>query len=90
MTDGMTLLGAVLDHVEKHGSITNRECRELLDISYDHAIKLLGGLSSVGVLERTGTASGTKYIRGSKRPPPHKVETVMGDVERLLKRGKRL
>ena len=43
MTDGMKMLRAIIAHVDKHGAITNRECRELFDLPYDHAIKLLGG-----------------------------------------------
>jgi predicted HTH transcriptional regulator len=57
---------AVLLYVKTHGAITNRECRELLPISYDHAILLLGELARLGALSREGKASGTHYKLGKR------------------------
>lgn len=61
-----TSQNTVLDYVDKNGSITNRECRELLGISYDHSLKLLGELAANGILLRTGASSTTKYVREPK------------------------
>ena len=53
---------SVLRYVRARGSITNRECRTLLGISYDNAIRLLGGLAASGTLDRVGVSSATKYV----------------------------
>jgi predicted HTH transcriptional regulator len=89
MTQGTILLDTVLGYVEKHGSITNRECREILGVSYDHAIKLLGGLASTGLLKRTGSSSSTKYVRGTRKPSKNKVQAVLTGMEQLLKCSKK-
>ena len=52
----------IIDYVQLKGSITNRECRRLLDSSYDETIRLLGKLTTAGKLNRVGQSSGTKYI----------------------------
>ena len=52
----------IIQFVEHNGKITNRECRQLLNISYDDAIFLLGGLCKTGILLRMGTHSVTHYI----------------------------
>ena len=55
-------LGAVLDYVAKQGAITNRECREVTGLGYDSSIKIFGALCLMGMLRKTGAASGTKYV----------------------------
>lgn len=52
-------------YVLEHGKITNRECRKLLDISYNESIRVLHNLCDLGMLERVGVGSGTKYIFSS-------------------------
>ena len=59
----------VLNHLEIHGSITNRDCRKLFGLSTDHAILLLGGLCKVGLLTRKGISSGTHYVLSGKKVP---------------------
>lgn len=85
MTPEATKLKAVLDYVDRRGAITNRESRELLGLSYDNAIKLLGGLSSAGVLQRTGTSSSTKYVRSSNKVSRDKLQSALLAIEKLLK-----
>jgi predicted HTH transcriptional regulator len=53
-------------YVKKNGSITNQECRKLLDLRYDHSTKFLKNLCEDGILIKTGKASGTKYVLSSK------------------------
>lgn len=60
---------AVVQHVKHRGSITNRECRHLLSLSYDQAIFLLGGLCELGLLSRKGASSGTHYVLSNTRIP---------------------
>jgi hypothetical protein len=54
------------DHIKlyvlAHDKITNRECRKLLGTSYNETIRILSRLCELGVLERIGVGSGTKYI----------------------------
>lgn len=56
------MIKSVIAYIKKNDSITNRECRELLGIAYDHVIKLLGEMTQSGVLNRIGKGSGTKYV----------------------------
>lgn len=56
----------ILDYVLANGSITNRECRRLIDSSYDDTIKLLGALTLSGKLLRVGSSSATKYVISDK------------------------
>lgn len=58
----------VIAYVTANGSITNRECRKLLGISYDNAIILLSELTKLGSLKRLGVTSGTRYVLGTSRP----------------------
>jgi hypothetical protein len=52
----------VMKQVDSRGAITNRDCRQLLGISYDETIFLLGGMCKVGLLMRKGVSSGTHYV----------------------------
>ena len=52
----------VLEYVEKNGSITNRQCRELLGIGYDQAISLFNIMIEGGELRRVGKTAGTRYV----------------------------
>jgi predicted HTH transcriptional regulator len=49
--------------IKKNGYITNRQCRELLNISYDQAINLFNQMVENKELKREGKASATKYTR---------------------------
>src|SRR5437868_5209606 len=68
MKESSSLGPQVIAYVTANGSITNRECRKLLGISYDHAIALLGELTKIGSLERIGVSSGTRYVLGTPSP----------------------
>ena len=59
----------VVAYADQHSAITNRECRIATGLGYDSAIKIFGALCSVGVLKKTGKASGTKYIAGHVGAP---------------------
>ena len=52
----------VIEYVEKNGSITNRQCRELLGIGYDQAISLFNTMIEDGQLVRVGKTAGTRYV----------------------------
>lgn len=54
----------VLKYVKRNGKIANRDCRQILGISYDETIFLLGGMCKSGLLERQGASSGTHYVLG--------------------------
>ena len=64
---------AIVQHVKKHGSIRNRQCRELLGVSYDETIYILGGLCKVGLLVRKGASSGTHYVLSNSPTSPKAV-----------------
>lgn len=49
--------------IKKTGYVTNRQCRELLNITYDQAIHLFNQLVESKELIREGKGSGTKYVR---------------------------
>ncbi len=53
---------AVFPYFSRHESITNREIRELTNISYDQAINFFNRMVAQGHLKRVGKASGTKYV----------------------------
>jgi hypothetical protein len=53
---------AALLYVSTHGSITNREIRSLTGINYDQAIWFFNEMLRGGTLQRTGTASTTRYV----------------------------
>ena len=55
-------IGAVMDYAAKHGSVTNRECREVTDLSYNRSIKILTGMCALGMLRKIGINSTTKYV----------------------------
>lgn len=52
----------VLKFVKSKGSITNKECRQLLDIGYDQAITLFNFMVENKKLKRVGKTSSIKYI----------------------------
>ncbi len=54
---------SIYHFIKKNGYITNRQCRELLNISYDQAIHLFNQLIESKELIREGKASATKYVR---------------------------
>jgi hypothetical protein len=58
-----TLLSKVKEHINAHGSITNRELRRIAGITYDEAIRFFKEATDRRVLLRVGKASGTRYIR---------------------------
>jgi predicted HTH transcriptional regulator len=52
---------AVINFVAKNGYITNRQCRELLDLGYDQVIRLFNNMVDSGELIREGKTSSVKY-----------------------------
>ena len=58
--------GKVLQFVKSKGSITNRQCRDLLGLGYDQAIRLFKEMVSSGELERTGKTTSVKYLLPTK------------------------
>jgi predicted HTH transcriptional regulator len=66
--DTSKLHEAIKDYVVSNGKITNRECRKLLSVSYNEAIRLLGSLCDAGILIREGVFSGTKYVLHTNNP----------------------
>lgn len=60
-------LQSIVDYVSQKGSITNRECRELTGLTYDDSIKMFAALCQLGILEKVGSASATKYVLPDKR-----------------------
>lgn len=79
------VIETVVRFVERNGSITNRECREILNLSYDNSIKLLGGLSRMGVLRRHGVSSATKYLLSKRRPAAKIIDAFTIEIGRLIK-----
>lgn len=57
----------VLQYVKSKGSITNRQCRELLGLGYDQVIRLFNEMVTSGNLERTGKTTSVKYILPAKK-----------------------
>jgi predicted HTH transcriptional regulator len=58
--------GLVLDHVDRYGSITNQECRELFGWEKEErgkAYRLLRNLVQEGKLRKKGRGRGTRYAR---------------------------
>lgn len=62
----ISYLSDVVEHVKNHGSITNKQCRELLKVNYDESIKIFNALCGIGALKRVGTSSATKYVVSDK------------------------
>jgi len=56
----------VLCYIRVNGSITNRECRQLLGIGYDEAIALFNAMVSSGELVRIGKTASTRYVLPSQ------------------------
>jgi predicted HTH transcriptional regulator len=59
----------VIRFVKYNGSITNKECRRLLEIGYDQAITLFNLMVKSNELVRVGKTSSIKYVL-----PPQKAE----------------
>jgi len=53
---------AILDYIDKHGSIRNAECRNELKINIDQAYYLLNQLEKSGLIRKIGQSRGTRYI----------------------------
>ncbi len=51
----------VIKYVKKNGSITNRQCRELLELGYDQVIRLFNSMVDSGELIREGKTTSVKY-----------------------------
>ena len=52
----------VLAYLDEHGTINNRTLRGIVGVNYDQAIFFFNMMIEKGVLQRTGVASGTRYI----------------------------
>jgi len=53
---------SVLDYVRNHGSISNRECQRLLDLTKLRASRLLTAMNRKQLLSRRGQSRATRYI----------------------------
>jgi len=51
----------ILVYVQQHGSITNTECRELLNIALQRASYLLKKMAAEGLLKRDGERRWARY-----------------------------
>ena len=60
-------LELILGYVSEHGSITNREFRELTGLSYDQGIKIGAAMCMLGMLRKKGEGRATKYIAAPKK-----------------------
>jgi predicted HTH transcriptional regulator len=69
LTEVFDPIRAVVEYATVNGSITNRECRRLLGVSYDHSVRLLNELCTAGVLFRRGATAGTHYVLANPRLP---------------------
>lgn len=67
LTEVSDPIRAVVEYATVNGSITNRECRRLLGVSYDHSVRLLKELCTAGALSRRGMSSGTHYVLAKPR-----------------------
>lgn len=52
----------VLSYIRRNGSITNRQCRGMFNLSYDQCKTLFAHFVETGVVQRVGKNKGTKYI----------------------------
>ncbi len=64
-----TIKHKVIAYVCTHGSISNRECRDLLGIGYDQAIALFNHMINAGELARVGKAAGIRYVLPDSKTP---------------------
>lgn len=51
----------ILAHLERHGSINNTECREMLDVDFNKASYLLEKLNSKCLIKQEGKHRWTRY-----------------------------
>lgn len=63
-TDKITVehLATVMNYAVKHGSVTNRQCRDATGTTYNRSIRIFGALCSMGMLRKIGKASATQYV----------------------------
>lgn len=73
----------IVQYVRARRSITNRECRKLLDVTYDQAVFLLGEMCRVRLLMRKGSSSGTHYVLSASSVS---TKAVAEFKERVMKR----
>ena len=52
----------VLEFLESHQFITNRELRQQVDIGYDQAIHFFSEMLKCDILKKVGTSSATRYV----------------------------
>jgi len=79
-TNSSDPISALVEFTHVNGSVTNRECRSLLGVSYDHAIRLLNELCAAGVLTRRGAASGTHYVLANSRLSPDALAALKAKI----------
>ena len=58
----------VLNYLKTNEFVTNRILREIVGVTYDQAIFFYGQMLKRKVLQKVGTASGTRYILSTKKP----------------------
>ena len=54
--------GMILRYVREHGSISNAECRDLLNTEINRASYLLKKMHKMGLLSRQGERRWTRYF----------------------------
>jgi predicted HTH transcriptional regulator len=74
----------ILQHVKRIGKITNRDCRQLLDASYDQSVFLLGRMCRVGLLVRKGTSSATHYILSEVKVPATVLDELRAELRKRM------
>jgi len=52
----------VVQFVRSNGQITNKDCRQLLDLGYDQVIMLFNKMIQTGELVREGKTSSIRYV----------------------------
>lgn len=52
----------VLDYVEEHGKITNKEVQKLLGVKESRALKILKELTAMELLRKEGVSKGAYYV----------------------------
>jgi predicted HTH transcriptional regulator len=57
-------LAAAMEFVRIHEAIRNRDLRQIADVGYDQATRILSRAVKEGALQRVGSGSGTRYILG--------------------------
>jgi predicted HTH transcriptional regulator len=57
----------VIKHIKANGFITNRQCRDLLELGYDQVIKLFNEMIASEELTRIGKTTSVKYVLPEKK-----------------------